>query len=380
MQTLSVPARASRRPRAALALLAILLLSVLPGMGAAVDEPKKVGSVDEPGADDLPDEGGLPGDTYVCHPPSRLNLVDQTCSANDACDGAESWPVKTTGTSEGHVGGAHDPQDWSRVEVYRTETLTAGVTTGFAVEQAGTGCTPSDISLLYADQNGWYKLRVAADVAAPYTVTYDISANDALSGKDVGNTLGDAWLVNALPRSLDPSQQTFVYKGSLPNREDQIQGPDQDWYRIGSSLAAASDPTDAEGPAIGLLTIRFSPDCNGGEYAFSLYGPDGLTEVGTSLPGCGPSEKACVTTGLSPVHARFAVTSGRGTGYDFTADLVPLYLVDLDDGVQRPHLDPEQPWCEELVASVVEAAGWRSGAHVGFVDAAGVVVATARVS
>jgi hypothetical protein len=318
---------------------------------------------------------GVTAQTYSCPAPDAFNLVDKTCSANDVCGGAETWPLRDSGTSTGNVGGEYDTQDWSRVEVYRTETLVTPPLTGFVVEQGGVSCTPSETASLYAAQNGWYNVRISASAHARYTLQYRITANDALSGKDVGNTVGDAWFINALPKSTDPTQ-TLVYKGSLPNREGQLAGPDQDWYRIGTSLAALSDPTQTQGPAVGLLTVEFTADCHGGTYTFGFYAEDGQTKVGTLMQGCGPMAKSCITTGATPVHAKMAVTDKTGTGYDFTAELVPLYLVDLSDGIPRPYLYPEEPWCDSLAQTVLEAAeGFEPGTDLGLVNSQGVVIA-----
>lgn len=320
--------------------------------------------------------GDNPPPGYQCPIPDAFNVVDRTCSTNDNCGGAEAWPIRTAGTSTGHVGGEHDRQDWSSVEMYRTETLVPTVASGFVVEQGGLTCTPSAIPSLYAEQNGWYTLRVSSSTHAPYTLHYDIVANDATSGKDVGNTPGDAWFINALPKSLNPTHSPVVYKGSLPNRDDQVLGPDQDWYRIGSTLAAASDPTETKGPAVGLLTVEFTPDCNSGDYLFGFYEEDGLTPIGTPMQGCGHMAKSCITTGATPVHAQMAVTARTGTGYDFTAELVPLYLVDLSDGIPRSYLFPGEPWCDSLVQDVLEAAsGLEPGTDVGLVTPEGLVVA-----
>lgn len=322
---------------------------------------------------------------YVCPHPDALNVIDLTCSANDACGGAEAWALRATGSSSGHVGGTGDASDWSKVEVYWNEalvvdgTLAADSEHGLAIE-TGYECSTALISSLIADHNGWYDVKVGADVHATYALNYHIVANDALSGKDVGSTPADAHPISALPNSLDPTR-SITYKGSIPNRETPLGVPerDHDLYRIGTNLAALSDPTRTEGPAIGLLTVTAHIACNGGAYEFGLYGPDGLTPVRV-WPTCGPVDASCVTSGVLPMHAKFGTTGLRGTGYRFNADLLPLYLVDLNDGVPRPHLTPAAPFCDVATSAALEAGGWASGADIGLVNPDGLVVAKARTN
>ena len=316
---------------------------------------------------------------YVCPTPDALNIVDLTCSANDDCGGVERWPIRTVAQSTGNVGGEDDPRDWSSVELYRTETLVLTGSNGLVVE-SGIGCSTSIGSSLYATQNGWYDVKVSSELHAPYSLKHEVFANDALSGTDAGDTKGDAHFISALPRTLDPTR-SVTYKGSLPNRENPPIGPEQDrdWYRIGTNLAALSDPTSTQGPAIGLLTVTATIDCNGGDYSLSFYGPDAFVPVSRHA-ACGAIEHSCITSGVFPVHAVFAAEQGRGTGYEFNADLLPLYLVNLDDGVPRPHLMPEQPFCDLVTPALLQAAGWVPGTHVGFVNADGIVVASTRVN
>jgi len=313
---------------------------------------------------------------YACPVPDLLNLVDRTCSANDACSGAERWPVRTTGSSTGAVEGDADAEDWSSVELYRTETLLAAVSNGLVVQHGGRGCAASDVASLYAEQSGHYTLRVVSNANAgqPYTVEYVITQNDAFSGSDVDDTGANPWFISAVPRSLDLA--TPAYTGSLTNRDDALGRLDEDWYRIGTSLAVVSDPTQTQGPAVGLLTVTFVPDCNGGDYSFRIYEENRVFQLGSELRGCGRHANSCITTGAAPLLAQFAVLGGPGTGYDFTADLAPLHLVDLNDGTPRPLLSPEEPWCDALVQSVVEAAGgFTPGTDVGLMRGDGVVVA-----
>ena len=341
--------------------------------------PSAAGPVD--GAVQL-DTGGDHG-SYVCPAVDPLNVVDRTCSANDACGGAEAWPIEATGSSSGNVGGMGDRADWSKVEVYWNEglvvdgSLAADTEDGLAIE-TGSGCSTALASSLVADHNDWYDIKVGSAVQSPYTLNFHILANDAFSGKDVGSTPADAYSISALPRSLDPTH-SIIYKGSIPNREIPFAGPerDHDLYRIGTSLAALSDPTHAEGPAIGLLTVTAYIDCNGGQYEFGFYGPDGVLAV-RSWSTCGYIETSCITSGVFPVHAMFGTYDGRGTGYQFNADLIPLYLTDLSDGVPRPYLNPSAPFCDLATETALQASGWVPGTDLGLVNPDGVVVASAH--
>ena len=322
---------------------------------------------------------------YVCPAPDPANIIDLTCSQNDACSGAETWPIHAIGSSSGNVGGTGDKADWSKVEVYLNEGLVvdgspaADTEDGLAIE-TGSGCDTALISSLVADHNGWYDIKVGSALQSPYTLNFHIVANDALSGKDVGSTPADAYPISALPRSLDPTH-SITYKGSIPNREIPAVGneKDHDLYRIGTNLAALSDPTHTEGPAVGLLTVTASIDCNNGDYEFGFYGPDGVLAIRTWY-SCGSMETSCITSGVLPVHAMFGTNDGKGTGYKFNADLIPLYLTNLSDGVPRPYLNPRAPFCDLATEQALQASGWVPGTDLGLVNPDGLVVARARAN
>ena len=342
--------------------------------------------------DHLPADGAgyvdapeTPPSDYICPTPDPLNLIDRTCSANDSCGGAEAWPLRATASSSGNVGGSGDTADWSQVEVYWNEglavdgSLAADTEDGLAIE-SGFGCSTSLTSWLTADHNGLYQIKVSSAVQSPYTLNFHIVSNDAVPGQEVGSTPADAYPVSALPNSLDPTR-SITYKGSIPNREIPGIGPemDHDLYRISTNLAALSDPTHTEGPAIGLLTVTAYIECNGGTYEFGFYGPDGIMPIHV-WPTCGSIEASCITSGVLPVHAMFATTKRTGTGYQFNADLIPLYLTNLNDGVPRPYLLPSSPFCDLATSAALEVAGWVPGADLGLVNPDGLVVASTHAN
>lgn len=362
--------------------LRILIVVALFTSALTLTSANPTDRIDASGHADPPE---APPTNYTCVAPSEgtdpLNVIDRTCAGNDSCGGAEAWPVRTTATSSGNVGGTGDTADWSKVLVYRTETLVVHATVeqgdGLAIE-TGFDCAMALGTSISAGASGWHEVKLSSIPQTPYSVTYTILANDARSGDDADDTGTHPWFISAIPYDVT---RPITYAGSLPNRENPPLGPeqDQDWYRIGTNLAAASDPTNTQGPAVGLLRITVNIDCGPGTYTFNLYTAEGIFPIEDQFQGCGFHERTCITSGVFPVTARFAVRSGSGTGYDFTADILPLYLVNLNDGVPRTYLDPGKPFCDLATPAVLEAAGWAPGTDVGFVDSDGLIVAKAHV-
>lgn len=298
------------------------------------------------------------------------SVVDRNEPSNNDCGGAENWRGRTADTSSG-IAGWKDPADWSVVELYRTESMTAQVAKGHAVVSYAPYCG-ADTTLaapLNVQANGRYPIQVSPTIGtAAYIVEYAVTPNDASGpGTDVGNLAAAAFYYNAMPRSMNPREHFFV-SGSLPNRPDL--GADQDWFRIGTGMAHALEPGDL---TLGLLTVTFSADCNGGSYRLSLVSGDGLRDILKASPGCGTQQLSCIAAGFSPIYAKTEVLSGRGTGYDFSADLSPLYVVSVTSG-DVTVINPTQPWCDQLTPIVLGLANAGGGA-TDLLDREGRVVA-----
>src|SRR5688572_10384200 len=56
-------------------------------------------------------------------PDDPNNITDRNEPTNNACGGAELWRGRTRDSTNGHVGPPTDGQDWSKVELYRTESV-----------------------------------------------------------------------------------------------------------------------------------------------------------------------------------------------------------------------------------------------------------------
>jgi hypothetical protein len=296
------------------------------------------------------------------------SLVDRIEPENTVCDGAEAWPSLTIATSSGIVGWK-DPADWSIVELYRTETMVAHVIDGDAGVAYAPDCAsePGLTAPMIVSRNGLHRIQVTPAVStATYTLEYTITANDAgRVGTDIGNTPATSHYYNALPKSSDPRDH-FAITGSLPNRDDFRN--DQDLIHIGTGMAHMLDPNEF---TLGLLTVTFTPDCNGGTYSVALVGPEGEEMPGLSaVEGCGKMQRSCIAAAITPVYARLTAESGRGTGYDFSADLSPLYVVSISNG-DVSHIEPTQPWCDPVTPTLL---GLMAG-PTGIVDKQGQYVA-----
>jgi hypothetical protein len=344
-------------------------------------------------------EGTNPGDVGVnpgaASAEDGPNIVDHVEPWNNYCSTSEPWRGLTRDSSVGHVGGPADRYDWSSVWLYRTESLTPSITRGPAVAQFALDCAqpPATGTLFGAPQDAAYYLRASSPTNnhASYTLHYEITPNDANTGADVSNTAQGAYPINVLA-STDATSHYYV-SGALPNRADQPLGPDADWYKINPGLPYANPPrkecvgldwqacldlsrwvprwTPLDSVSLGLLTVTFTPDCDtSSTFQFALLENDAQTQIGHPQVGCGTMKQACIALSFSPASGVFAkaevVHPSPGGGYDFSADLSPLYIINPNDGqVTLPSLD--QPWCNPLVplalsetnpgASVVDKAG-----------------------
>lgn len=346
------------------------------------------------GADGKGDVSG--GGSNNTPPPCQdttSDIVDKCADepGNNECGGAVPWPTGWSGTSTGNVGPTDtDPGDWSQVYVYTTETLTPAASGGTDPIEVGTDCTGSFLaaSSIYSSTDGpvYMHATPATGGKAAYTVGYSLTSNDAFTGKDVGNDYATSDPINAIPESTDPSEHD-LYQGALPVRPDPVTGTptkDQDWYRIHANLGPLTGVSSVgsvgtDGAALGLLTVYFKPNCDGGIYSLQLFQGDGTTPINQPVYGCGsPIMRSCIATGAAPVYAQLAIPPGStaGTSYKFSADLSPAYVVNLDDGIHRTFLDPAQPWCDSLTPTILSLLGL-FGEHLGVVNANGEVIASA---
>lgn len=304
-----------------------------------------------------------------------INVVDH--EPNNACSGAHSWPLLSTGLTKGKLT-KDDLQDWSSVFLLRTESLAASASKGVVLLESAPDCgTPTTAAQLDAETNAWMPLRISfpsdPESFEGYHLEYKVSANDAGTGGDLWHEPGPTFTVNAMPESVDPRER-ISYPGSLPNRGDEPLGPDIDWFRVTTGLAQNPDG-QGESLNLGLLNVYFSPDCYTGQTSFTLVQSDGSTPISLTETACGPVLKSCIAASFSVVYAKLEADRQTRTlaSYDFAAEVSPLALVSLEDGVEVTSID--QPWCDPVTPTVLAAAAGASGEPWGVMDKHGRVVA-----
>lgn len=307
------------------------------------------------------------------------NKVDQAEPTNDACAGAEPWDLLFVDKSGGSAGG-QDLADWSSVPLLRTENVTATVSSA-VVQIADPACTAwmsgTPSTSWSALRDGLHFLRVTPTEAGTphaYVLGYVISPNDANSGIDVGDSIGDAYAAVATPDGME-----VVYYGGLAKRDRVL---DEDWYRIHVPLPIpGGDEVDV--PAA-LVTVNLRAECATSGATFILADAEGrpLFQPATS---CGNSvRRSCVALGPSYVHVQLGVSPpasrrDAGTSYHLWASAHPIRILktDLDpanamnyineairrsatgdiegviqgsSAVVTTTFDPTNPWCNSLMS------------------------------
>lgn len=289
-------------------------------------------------------------------PPVEVLPKDYDIEPNDVCQSGAKWPVASAAVSGGGMGigrgaaGAFDPEDWSSVEVYRTEEIQAWaegpVTLGMKTPDCRQPLVPAaDI----AGVSGDFQLQVVGknSAASDYAIHFSILPKD-INGNDVPDVSGAAWEIAATPAAV---VDIPYVSGSLPNRPNEK--TDIDWYAVN---IPSLTPAGTEGLSASLTSITLSTDCNGGQYGLRLYEATGQTRI-KSQDGC-QAVVSCIAVGPSRVLAEALVISGRGTGYDLTASTLPLrvigvypsnivtFLQDNDSPPIAVGLNPSDPWCD----------------------------------
>ena len=357
-----------------LTIAALLMVAVLPSIMAAGGEPDA--KVLRPDADDVP--GGAGADEQLLYEADPTpNVVDH--EPNNGCTGAYPWPPRSTGLTKGKLG-TTDAEDWSRVELYRTESLVASTPKGVVTLESAENCGEALFlggAVADVTDNGWVPLRVSAsDTFEGYHLEYQIKANDASTGADLPDDPSGAFTINALPESMNP-REVDLKTGSVSYRLDAL-GPDKDWFRVNTGLAQAPDTqnVDTDDLNLGLLTVYFNSDCYTGQRGFTLFQADSATPITDTVWGCGPMLASCIAASFSAVYAKLEEDhDSGGAGYDFFAAISPLSVVSLEGGVETTVLDPLQPWCDPLTPLALAAAAGTSGEPWGVMDKHGRIVA-----